>query len=114
MKLQLKKKNYYGMNKNLETETDIQHIPNKITVEGREVSLKGQLVTDRTRYVLDNGVKLDLDVNFYCGTVDYEIEAELPDGGSEADIPYSIRKLKLAEFGKATRFYNAKNAFRES
>lgn len=114
LKLQLKKKNYYGMNKNLETETDIQRIPNTLTVEGREVNLKGHLVTDRTRCVLDNGVKIDLDVNFYCGIVDYEVEAELPDGGSEADIPKSVRNLKSAEFGKATRFYNAKTAFRES
>lgn len=114
LKLQIKKKNYYGMNKNLETETDIQRIPNTLTVEGREVNLKGQLITDRTRYVLDNGVKIDFDVNFYCGIVDYEVEAELPDGGSETDIPDSVGNLKSAEFGKATRFYKAKAVLDES
>lgn len=114
LKLQLKRKNYYGENRNLETETDIQRIPNALTVEGCEVTLKGQLVTDRTRYVLENGIKLDLDVNLYCGIVDYEIEAELPDSTSEADIPESVRKLIPAEFGKAARFYKAKAVLDES
>lgn len=109
LKLQIKKKNYYGEHKNLETETEMEHIPSTLIVEGKEVALKGHLVTDRTRHIFNNGIKLDLDINFYCDTIDYEVEIELPEGKKDIeDVLSLVWKLKPAKLGKATRFYNAK------
>lgn len=111
LKLQIKKKNYYGENKNLETETKISNIFNELIVENTEVTLKGQLVTDRTRNIFSNGARMDLDINYYCGMVDYEIEIELPDEeGNMEDVFSLVSNLASAKMGKATRFYNAKNA----
>ena len=109
LKLQIKRHNYYGSNKNLETAEKIYEIPNTMTVEGQTVKLMGELVTDRTRHILDNGVKIDLDINFYCGLTDYEIEAELPEGMEDADgIKDFFDGLKPAVSGKVSRFYMAK------
>lgn len=111
LKLQIKKKNYYGENKNLETETKISNIFNELIVENTEVTLKGQLVTGRTRNIFSNGARMDLDINYYCGMVDYEIEIELPDEeGNMEDVFSLVSNLASAKMGKATRFYNAKNA----
>lgn len=68
-------------------------------------------MTDRTRNIFSNGARMDLDINYYCGMVDYEIEIELPDEeGNMEDVFSLVSNLASAKMGKATRFYNAKNA----
>ena len=107
--LQIKRHNYYGSNKNLETAEKINEIPKAMSVEGQTVKLMGELVTDRTRHILDNGVKIDLDINFYCGLTDYEIEAELPEGMEDIGcVKEFFEGLKPAALGKVSRFYMAK------
>lgn len=106
MKLQIKKKNYYGLHKNLETASEIFDIPKSIIIEDKNVRLDGQLVTDRTRYVFNNGVNVDLDINFYCGIVDYEVEIEIPEDLNDIeDILMLACELQPSKMGKATRFY---------
>lgn len=109
LKLQIKKHNYYGSNKNLETAEKILEIPQTMTVEDETVKLMGELVTDRTRHILDNGVKIDLDINFYCGLTDHEIEAELPEGMEDiSELEELFKGLEPARSGKVSRFYKAK------
>lgn len=106
MELQIKKKNYYGLHKNLETTNKIYDIPKSLTIEDKEVRLQGYLVTDRTRYVLKNRINVDIDINFYCGIVDYEIEIELPESINDNDNVFMlVSELHPSNMGKATRFY---------
>lgn len=106
LKLQIKKKNYYGQYKNLEHQQDIDCIPDTLTIDNRLVFLKGNLVTERTRHVFDNGINVDIDINYYCGIVDYEVEVELPEKEVDLKIIGSILEgLDKSESGKATRYY---------
>lgn len=41
-----------------------------------EFALQGSLVTERISCTIKNGLRIDLDKNFYLGIVDYEIEIE--------------------------------------
>lgn len=111
IQLQIKKKNYYGFHKNLETVSEITVIPSTMTIDNKIVELKGHLVTDRTRHVFADGVKVDLDINFYCSMVDYEMEIELPsDIENIENIINPEWRLQPAQNGKATRFYYAKQS----
>lgn len=110
MQLQVKKKNYYGLHKNLETVSEIIAIPSTMTIDNKIVEHKGHLVTDRTRYIFADGVKVYLDINFYCGIVDYEMEIELPTDREDIEnIINPVWRLQPAQNGKATRFYIKSN-----
>ncbi len=107
LEFQVKIKDYYGDHHNKEITESIDSIPTHLLYEGYNVKLQGHLVTDRTRFSFDNGLTVDLDINYFCGIVDYEIEIELPNDETNLDCILSlIHDFKQAKSGKATRFYN--------
>jgi uncharacterized protein YjbK len=107
--LQTKQKNYYGENKNRETSQEVDSIPKQLEFDGDVLYLMGELITDRTRYVLKSGIHVDLDINFYCGITDYELEIELPESGADGNAMSEIEQLvsgmARSECGKITRFF---------
>ena len=107
LEFQVKIKDYYGDHHNKEITESIDSIPIHIFYEGYDVELQGHLVTDRTRYLCGNGMTVDLDINYYCGVVDYEIEIELPSDETKNDYRLSlVNDLKQSKSSKATRLYN--------
>lgn len=60
-----------------ETEKELYQLP---PVIDRLYTLKGLLVTQRQRFMLQPGLSLDLDTNYYLGICDYEIELEFSSG----------------------------------
>ena len=81
-----------------ETKTSIDALPEHI--DG--YALLGCLHTERTRFSLTNGTRLDFDVSRYIGVEDYEIEIEF-----EEQLPEAFIRLLPAEFnprGKYERF----------
>lgn len=104
---QVKIRDYYGDHQNKELTSRIDKIPIHMQYEGYDLKLYGHLVTDRTRYLCNNGLTVDLDINFYCGIIDYEIEIELHDDKSEMDsVLFEDDSLSESKFGKSTRFFN--------
>lgn len=107
--LQIKKKNYYGEHKNYEEAHTVTNITDKLSFDNEEVYLKGHLVTDRTRHILFDGTTVDLDINYYCGVVDYELEIELPEKYDNR-ILEMMQNYTPAIQGKASRFISASKA----
>ena len=107
LELQVKIKDFFGEHHNKEIKERIDSIPNQMVYEEKYIKLQGHLVTDRTRFLCNGGITIDLDINYYCGIVDYEIEVELPNDEIKMDciLPF-IDNLSQAQFGKSTRFYN--------
>ena len=66
-----------------ETETEIDFLPEsfssaQVDIQGEyEFKLLGRLTTKRTRFLLQDGTKLDFDVSQCFGIEDYELEIEL-------------------------------------
>jgi uncharacterized protein YjbK len=110
LRLEIKERDYYGKSQNRETSRQTDKIPQELEFGGKLLRLKGQLVTDRTRFVLKNGANVDLDINFYCGKTDYELEIELPEGITDTGFVRRLSyRLKASECGKVSRFFKALN-----
>lgn len=110
--LQIKKKNFYGEHKNFEDSQKIDSIPKSLIIENKTVFLQGSLTTDRTRHTFKNGVRVDIDVNFYNGISDYEVEIELPENfdKTEDDVIRQMTErfdLISGNKGKITRFLSS-------
>ncbi len=93
----------------------IASVPNSLRLTGfpgRRFLRQGNLVTRRTRFLLENGLRLDFDVNYYEGVTDYELEVEFRPDEIERSRQV-LEQLGLEESspgdGKATRFFAAKN-----
>lgn len=46
----------------------------------RNLVLLGVLVTERVSFDLKKGISIDVDKNYFCGSVDYELEIEFEEG----------------------------------
>jgi uncharacterized protein YjbK len=61
---------------------NVQKLPNNINTKELPINLSldcnllGSLVTERYSYIIKNGVKVEFDINYYLGFIDYEIEIE--------------------------------------
>lgn len=107
LELQVKIKDFFGEHHNKEIKERIDSIPNQMVYEEKYIKLQGHLVTDRTRFSCNGDITIDLDINYYCGKVDYEIEIELPNDEIKTDYILSlVNNLEQAKSGKSTRFYN--------
>jgi uncharacterized protein YjbK len=76
-----------------------------------DLRLKGTLVTQRTKFVVTDGVEIVLDKSYYLGLIDYELEVEFQEG-LKARALYFIndiggKELKPSRYGKRKRFFNA-------
>lgn len=81
----------------------VQGLPMYMEFGGRWLSLMGQMVTERIRASVADGVELMLDKNFYLGKVDYELEVEfLPEAKRKADafLQWVEQQFSLQEKGK--------------
>jgi len=75
-----------------------------------DMYLKGMLITERTIFIFNEGIEIDLDLNYYLGVMDYELEVEFQEE-FQADAVELINslarhgELKPSEFGKRSRFF---------
>lgn len=72
-----------GCPKNTEETFLVKSLPMCFEVAQQIVTLKGSMVTDRTEIQLSTDMLLVLDKNTYLGTVDYELEIEYSERGSQ-------------------------------
>ena len=93
----------------------VDTLPEKLVFRGRNVKLRGSLVTLRAEYQAEGreaGTKftVDLDHDFYLGNEDYELEIEYPDG-AEAEARAFAASLGVdflnVKGGKYSRFLKA-------
>lgn len=100
-----------------EDERTIDMVYGSIAVDGKRYDLKGVLHTIRTRYLIDEGIRVEFDKSSYLGHEDYEIEIEF--------FKEKINEVKdLIEFlglplnkkgkGKATRFFETLKNVRDT
>ena len=89
-----------------ESSEPIQRLPAKISIENREYCYIGNLVTTRRDYTIGKNI-VSLDVSYYLGRVDYELEIESKE---EVVLPEFLRKTidgRARPDGKYTRFVRA-------
>jgi len=112
LKLQIKenKVDVGGCRVSNEAERLLSELPGQIDhSEHGTLMLKGNLVTNRHRFKINENLTLDLDENFYLGQHDYELELEVEDGQTEAaecvlaELGVLVKEVKKVD-GKATRF----------
>jgi len=88
-----------------ETEKVITALPHVID---DKYFLKGSLVTQRCRVSTNSSVHIDLDINYYLGICDYEVEIEI-NNSSNYQAETLIAELGLANIiniqGKSSRFF---------
>ena len=79
--------------------------PKTISINNIKLSLIGNMTTYRTNFQLDNAL-VSLDVNYYLGKIDYEIEVE---ADNENSILHSAIHIfdEIPTSGKYTRFISA-------
>ena len=68
-----------------ENSNTISFLPAEVSIDGHTYHYVGDLVTLRKNFIIDNDI-ISLDMNFYLGKTDYELEIE------------SNREIKLLEF----------------
>lgn len=99
-----------------EEERSVDMVYGSITVEGKRYDLKGVLHTRRTRYVIDDGIRVEFDISSYLGHEDYEIEIEFLMKRID-DVKKMIEMLDLPlnkrGKGKASRFFEALKSMRD-
>ena len=84
----------------------IQRLPAKISIENQEYRYIGNLVTTRRDYTIEKNT-VSLDVSYYLGRVDYELEIESKE---EVVLPEFLREMidgRARPDGKYTRFMRA-------
>lgn len=104
----------------------VLRLPRSMKYEKADLSLFGQLVTERLSVSFESGLKLMLDKNYYLGRLDYELEVEFPengDGEAAAFMENIARSLRRGGFqqkrtlppcaGKAQRFFTALEELRK-
>lgn len=89
----------------------VHSLPMSLEFGGRWLTLMGQLVTERIRIPVAEGVELMLDRNYYLGKVDYELELEfLPEAQYRADafLQWLEQQFTLQQGGKhkSARFFD--------
>ena len=92
----------------------IDSVPDSLKLKGfpgQGFFRQGSLVTHRTRCARQVGLRLDFDVNFYEGIIDFELEAEFrPDALEQSRRlleSFGLSELPSGD-GKATRFFAAR------
>lgn len=77
-----------------------------------DITLKGNLITERTVYKFNEAMEIDLNKNFYLGIIDYELELEFEfNSDFEADASNFVNDVIKNEcsinfaLGKSSRFY---------
>lgn len=86
-----------------ESNEDIQSLPMKIVNDDNKFYYIGNLITVRKNYKVDDNT-ISLDVNYYLGEIDYEVEIE---SEKEVTIPEFVSKIiKFNKYqdGKYKRF----------
>lgn len=89
-----------------ESSESIQRLPAKISVGNQEYRYIGNLVTTRRDYTIGKNI-VSLDVSYYLGRVDFELEIESKE---EVVLPEFLRKTidgRARPDGKYTRFVRA-------
>lgn len=84
----------------------IESLPSKVTIGNIVYFYLGELVTIRKNYIVDENL-ISLDVSYYLGKVDYELEVE---SEKEIILPTLISgsiETKIRNDGKYTRFIKA-------
>ncbi|NLN03797.1 MAG: CYTH domain-containing protein [Clostridiaceae bacterium] len=118
LKLQVKKHFKTGKRYSVcdEEERNIDMVYGSITVEDKRYDLKGVLHTRRTRYVINDGIRVEFDVSSYLGHEDYEIEIEFFMEQID-EVKKLIEVLGLPTDkkgkGKASRFFEALKNMRD-
>lgn len=86
-------------------------------LENKKLNIVGKMKTERTFYTIEDSIEpINLDVNYYLGIEDYEIEWETNKVEQVYDIlgsilsKLNIRPLDINE-SKSTRFYKSCNFF---
>lgn len=62
----------------------VQRLPGTVCLQGKKLSLLGQLLTQRRVYSVSGGMTLYIDKNMYLGKTDYEMELEYEENSASA------------------------------
>lgn len=110
--LKLEEKSHSGsdLTVSIENEYTMEQLSEKIDHHGCECKLKGVLVTERTEFILDEGLKIDFDKNYYLGICDCEIEIEFSENKKEQAkmLCKDLGLMNANTNSKYSRFFNYK------
>ena len=115
LSLQIKQNKHYSSNGQRrcdESSNTIQTLPKQITMNDNEFYYMGSLTTLRKNYYIDNNI-ISLDISYYLGEVDYELEIE---SQQRVELPQFITELvnfNSYSNGKYTRFVNKLKTMRQ-
>lgn len=89
-----------------ESSKTIESLPSKVTIGSNVYSYLGALITIRKNYIVAENI-ISLDVSYYLGKVDYELEVESEKEMVIPTLVYEFIEPKNHNDGKYTRFIYA-------